>query len=221
MLFGDDQLFSLAKSAKLGQQTLPPVLEQLRTWIHQEFATQVIHIIFDQIEIGPAKGRPRLYIILETDADYNFWKKDLCTVRPDLAGRVQRQFKKLADSSSEPLSTDNLFLALDNFSAECLSRACSAFLKNEAEQIVQDFADVPIWKIDGFSRHLVVFLRTNKEIELHQKGGVCTAITQRCFQAVKKHDEFGYLSDATFRLNFDSKENLDNNYSGSLFYYWR
>lgn len=221
MLFGDDQLFTLARSAKLRQLTLPPILEQLREWIHAQFATQVVYIALDQIKISPTQTRPRLRIILETDADYNAWKKDLFTIRPDISSRVLLHFKQHADSSLEPLSTDNLFLALDNFSDECLSRACKAFLKAEADQVVQEFADVPIWKIDGLSRHLVVFLRTDKEIEQHQKSGVCTAITKRCFQDVKQHDEFGYLSEVTFRLTFDSKENLDNNYCGSMFYYWR
>lgn len=221
MLFGDDHLFSLAKSAKLGQLTLPPMFEQLREWIHAQFATHVVYIALDKIDIGPAQGRPRLRIILETDADYNVWKKDLCTIRPDIESRILSHFKQLADSSIEPVSTDNLFLVLDNLSDECLRRACSEFLKTEADQVVHDFANVPLWKIDGFARHLVAFFTTDKEIELHQKSGICTAISNRCFQAVKKHDEFGYLSDATFRLTFDSKENLDKNYCGSLFYYWR
>lgn len=221
MLFGNDQLFFLVRSAKLGKLALPPVLEQLREWIHQEFGVHVVHIVFDQVEIGPSTGRPRLNVILETDADYNSWKENACTIRPDVSCRVLSQFKKLASASPEPYDTNNLFLTLDNFSAECLGRACNAFLRADANQIVQDFAAIPIWAINGFSRDLVVFLNTNDDIKHNQRNGNCSKISKQCFDAVKRYDEFDYLSDASFRLNFDSKENLDKNYSGSLFYYWR
>ena len=221
MLFGNEQLFSLVRSAKLGHVELPPVLAQLRDWIQDELRVSVVHIVFDQIDIGPCTGRPRLNVILETDTDYDSWKTDVVTIRPDIERRVVAQFTKLAKTEPDTYDTEGVLLTLDNFSDACLGRACSAFLKTDADRMTKNFPAVPIWRIDGFSRYLVVFLKTDKDIRLNTDNGTCATISNRCFDAVKPNDEFGYLSDTSFRLKFDSKENLDKNYNGNLFYYWR
>jgi len=221
MLFCNDQLFSLVRSTKLGQLQLPLVLAQLRDWIHYDFGVSVVHIGFDHIDIGPCTGRPRLNVVLETDSDYDSWKTDVVTIRPDVERRVLSQFVKLAHAKPETYDTDDILLTLDNFADECLGRACAAFLETDSDRITNEFAAVPIWKIDAHSRYLVVFLKTDKEIQLKSNDDTRKKIAIRCFDAVKAFDEFGYLSNDSFRLTFDSKENLDKNYNGSLFNYWR
>lgn len=221
MLFGNDKLFSVARSAKLGKTRLPPVLAQLQAWIQTELHVGVVHIVLDRIDIGPCVGRPRLTVILETDADYKSWKTDAVTIRPEVERRVVSQFTKLAEADSDTVDTGDVLLTLDNFSDECLGRACSAFLKSKAHRIVREFASARIWKIDGFSRLLVVFFETDKEIQVNTDNGTCAKISERCFDGVKRHDEFDYLSESSFRLKFDSKENVDKNFNGNLFYYWR
>jgi hypothetical protein len=221
MLFGNENLFSLVRSAKLGGVELSPVLAELRDWIQRELGVRIVYIVFDHIDIGPCTGRPRLNIILETDLDYDSWKTDVVTIRPDVERRVLSRFAKLAQADAKTFDTDDVLLILDNFSDECLGRACAAFLKSDAGLVIRDFAVIPIWKIDGFSRYLVVFLTKEQDIRLKTDDGTCDRISKRCFDAVKQYDEFDYLSAGTFRLKFDSKENLDKNFNGSLFYYWR
>ncbi len=219
MLFGNPELFAVARSAKLGDCQLHAGLAELREWISSEFDVSVVHIVQDHIELGPAKGRPRLNVILETDEDFDSWKTDAITIRPDVHDKVVRRFERIA-SSHPDLESENVHLILDNFSDECLGSACSAFLKRDAKRITNDFKHT-IWQIDGFSRALVVFLYTDDEITKCTANGTCKQISQRCFDAVKQYDEFDYLTDDSFRLRFDSKENLDDNYRGNLFYYWR
>jgi hypothetical protein len=221
MLFGDNNLFSITRSAKLGNIELPSALAQLRSWICNEFGVGVVHIVFDHVDVGPSAGRPRLNVILETDADYDSWKTDVITIRPEIERRVLSRFRELASTDPNTYDTEGVFLILDNFADECLGRACSKFLKTDADRIANDFSTVPIWKIDGFSRYLVVFLETDKDVRSKTDDGTCAKISRRCFNAVKPYDEFGYLSGDSFRLKFDSKENLDKQYNGSLFYYWR
>lgn len=221
MLYGNDRLFSIVRSAKLGRLQLTPTLAQLRNWIQTELNVSVVHITFDSIDIGPYAGRPRLNVFLETDADYDSWKTDVVTIRPDIEGRVVARFTKLAQADPDATDTTNVLLTVDNFSDECLGRACSVFLKTDADRITNHFSAVPIWKIDGHSRCLVVFLNTDGDMRAKTADGTCDRISKRCFDAVGQYDEFGYLSYVSFHLTFDSKENLDRNYQGNLFYYWR
>jgi hypothetical protein len=137
MLFGDDDLFSIVRSGKLGHIELPPVLAQLRDWICCEFGVKVVHIAFDHVEIGPSAGRPRLNIVLETDSDYDSWKTESATIRPDIELRVLSHFKRLAGIDPKTNDTNGAFLILDNFSDECLGRACSTFLRLDADRIAK------------------------------------------------------------------------------------
>lgn len=219
MLFGDSELFAVARSAKVGECSLHTGLAELRDWISCEFNVSVVHIVLDHIELGPAEGRPRLNVILETDKDFDSWKTDAITIRSDVRDKVVRRFKEIA-SIHPDLESENVHIILDNFSDECLGRACSAFLKRDAKRITNDFKHT-IWQIDGFSRALVVFLYTDDDIKKCTADDTCKRISQQCFNALKPYDEFDYLTANSFRLRFDSKENLDNNYKGNLFYYWR
>ena len=219
MLFGDSELFAVARSAKVGERSLHTGLAELRDWISSEFNVSVVHIVQDRIETGPSEGRPRLNVILETDKDLESWKTDALTIRSDVRDKVVRRFKEIA-SVHPDLESENVHLILNNFSDECLGRACFAFLKHDAKRITNDFKH-RVWRIDGFSRALVVFLHTDDAITQCTANGTCKQLSQQCFDAVKQYDEFGYLTEDSFRLQFDSKENLDKNYQGNLFYYWR
>ena len=222
MLFGNDALFSIARSAKRGIVEMPPVLSRLRDWISAEYGVSVVYVSFDHIDIGPHAGSPRLTLILETDRDDHTWKTDVATTRPDARHSVLARFKEFAAADTETYrSLDRCFLTIDNFADECLVRACSAFLKNDVRRIVNALPKVPIWKIDGFSRQLVVFLETEADVRTITKSGERERLRTLCFDAVKRYDEFGYLSDESFRLAFDSKENLDRAFHGDLFSYWR
>jgi len=226
MLFGNPELFDLARSAKLRKHKLVGGLAELRNWISSEFNVSVVHIVHDAIDIGPHTGRPRLNIILETDNDYHSWKTDVITIRPDVRDKVLRKFASIAKRYPD-LPAENVHLILDNFSDQCLVQACYAILEakagveTDAEQIVNHFNFVPIWQIDGWAREIVVFLHTDEDIQQRTDDGTCQLIADACFKAVKQYDEFNYLSVTTFRLRFDSKQNLDKNYKGNLLNYWR
>ncbi len=120
----------------------------------------MVHIVFGHVECGPSLGRPRLSVILKADADYDSWQTNVVTIRRGIERRVLLQFTRFAQADPKHYDTEGVFLILDNFPDECLGRACSTFLKKDAKRIIKDFASIPIWEIDGFSRDLVVFLKT-------------------------------------------------------------
>lgn len=222
MLFGNRRLFAAARNAKRGKITLPPALARLREWVSDQYSVSVIHIVFDAIEIGPNEGKPRLNLIVETDVDYDTLKKNVTTFRPNVRRRILHAFTRFADDL-EPnrYHTEDVHLILDNFADECLGQACSQFLRSDRKLVIEALPDVPIWDITGLGRCLVAFLRTDEEVRVRQADGTCDRISRSCFQHIKPYDEFGYLTPKSFRLRFDSKENLDRTYKGNLFHYFR
>ena len=41
------------------------------------------------------------------------------------------------------------------------------------------------------------------------------------FEILKAYDEFGYLVEKDFAVNFDSKQNFDDNYESNWYYYYK
>jgi hypothetical protein len=221
MLFGNEKLFAAARAAKLGCLKLPPVLAELRDWITTEFGVSVVYVDYDLVELGPSEGRPRLTVILETDADFDRYKLNVVEIEPSFEEGVLSRFRELAAADPSVHDSTGVFLILDNFSEECLGRAANRFVREDARDVIREFASASIWKIDGYSRDLVVFFPKQADIARNAAQGVSVKISNHCLELVKKYDEFGFLTPASFRLRFDSRENVDKNYHGNMFYYWR
>ena len=102
-----------------------------------------------------------------------------------------------------------------------MGRAASRFRERDSARLVREFAQYHLWKIDGFSKNTVVFYLTDNDVRVNQGSGVSRTITQRCYELVKQYDEFGYLDLETFPIKFDSKENLNKNYHGNMYYYFK
>ena len=102
-----------------------------------------------------------------------------------------------------------------------MGQAASRFRERDKQRVIEEFAQYRIWKIEGFSKETVVFYLTEKDVQDSQTNEGSQRIKQRCYQLVKQYDEFDYFQPNTFPIRFDSKENLDKNYKGSMFYYFR
>jgi hypothetical protein len=221
MLYDDPELPAILRSAKLGLIQPPPILEEFRRWTEAELGVGVLYIRFERLEFGPTIGRPRLRIVLETEEDYKSWHWPDTFIRPDIHQRVYSHFKSLAGAHPSEYDTKGLFLVVNCFMNDCRCLVCSEFLKNDSRSVITAFADVPIWRIDGLGPWLAVFLNTKADIAINEENGTCAEITARCLAEAKKYDEFGYFSEANFRLIFDSKENVDKNFNGHPSNWWR
>ncbi|QDV18440.1 hypothetical protein Pan153_30980 [Gimesia panareensis] len=223
MLFGNPKLYARAREAKLGKASLSGPLEDLRVWVNSRYSINVLDIVYDSIELGPHEGRPRLNLIIETTGDYDQLHKDSLTLKPSIKRSILNRFSRIVSASPSPkqFNTDNVHLITDDFSREAIGRATEQFLRNDSQTIVVNFPDANIWDISGFSGLIVVFYHTEDDIVGNQKNGQSDAIRQSCYEKVKPYDEFRYLTPDKFSLKFDSKQNVDENYKGSMFYYWR
>ncbi len=67
----------------------------------------------------------------------------------------------------------------------------------------------------------MVFFHEDVDIKNNAENGICEMIRNDYYTELKKHDEFNVYNPDNFIVNFDSKENLDKNYSGNLYYYFK
>jgi hypothetical protein len=83
------------------------------------------------------------------------------------------------------------------------------------------FVDSNIWDITGFSSWIVAFYMTVTDLNENIKNGTNENIKDECLRLIKQYDEFDYFNEKTLKLSFDSKQNLDENYQGNSFFYFR
>jgi len=223
MLFGEPQLYARAREAKLGRSSLSGPLEELRDWVNARYSINVLDVVYDSIELGPQKGRPRLNLIIETTRDYEQLHKDIFTLKPNIKRSILNRFSRIvsASSSGAQFSTDDMHLITDDFSREAMGQAAEQFLRNDGKAVIAKFPDANLWDISGHSTLIVVFYHKEDDIARNQKNGKSDAIREECYNGLKPYDEFDYFTPDNFSIKFDSKQNVDENYEGSMFYYWR
>jgi hypothetical protein len=76
-----------------------------------------------------------------------------------------------------------------------------------------------VWRIYSNGYSVVVFYRTDAQKAINEENGISDAIRKEYFSAVKKVDELDFYKEEY--ITFDSKENLDKNYEGNLFWYFK
>ena len=223
MLFGNKRLYEQTRKMKLGKRKLPHPLDELRRWVNEKYSINVLNVVFDRIDIGPAEGRPRLNLIVDTADDYLRMHKDSFTPKSNYKKSILKKFSDIIEESGlgEEYDTRDVHLIFNDFSDEAMRQASTQLLENDKEAIISKFAQFNIWDIFGFSKSIVVFYLMEKDLKENEGNGSNDLIKQECYQVVKRYDEFDCFQLDSFPITFDSKENLDNNYEGSLFYYFR
>jgi hypothetical protein len=223
MLYGEPQLYAGAREAKLGRSSLSGPLDELRDWVNARYSINVLDVVYDSIKLGPHKSRPRLNLIIETTRDFEQLHKDIFTLKPNIKSSILNRFSRIVSASSESaqFNTNDVHLITDDFSREAMGQAAEQFLRNDGQAVLTKFPDAHIWDISGHSTHIVVFYLKEDDIARNQNNGSSDAIRQECYDGVKLYDEFDYFTPDNFSIKFDSKQNVDENYEGSMFYYWR
>ena len=134
--------------------------------------------------------------------------------------RHSRELSRLSAAGSEYDATD-VHLICDDFSDESMSRAAASFRDKHGRYIAAEFSDCNVWEVDGFSKDTVVFYLTERDVRDNQKNGNSDRTKRRCYDLATPYDEYDYFESESFPVRFDSKQNVDKNYAGRLFYYFR
>jgi hypothetical protein len=219
MLFGEKELYKQTCALKRGELKLPPALDGLRARLEQRLGIHVVNVVYDKIEIGPAKGKPRLNVIVETQTDLKRIKNTPFDFKPEACEAILDEFQTTAGVAG--WDSDKPHLISDDFSNEAMNQAVLKFLRKDRKRVTKQYASDRLWDITGMSKDIVVFFMDEAAKVVATSNGVAERIKQSCYGAVKTYDEFNYVTPENFALVLDSKENLDKKYQGNLFYYFR
>jgi len=107
------------------------------------------------------------------------------------------------------------------FSTDYLSLIINSKVKKQViENILSKHEkEANIWKIYTSGFGFYVFYQTDKDLIANQENGINENVKKMILLSIKELDEFDFYKEDY--IVFDSKENLDKNYSGNLYYYLR
>ena len=114
---------------------------------------------------------------------------------------------------------EDLFVIYNDFSEEAKTEANWKARPEVEAQIVGKYP--AIWKVLTPFSNLIVFYYSDADIVANEAAGLSTAIADAYFSILRRYDVLGYFTRENINIKFDSKENVDANYEGNLFYYSR
>jgi len=219
----DKKTYIETRRLKLGEKVLPEHFKVLQAWINSHYEINALNIVFDKIDIGPHKGSPRLNVIIDKESDYQkMFRKPFVPIEKHTKAIAKRFVKIIKDSGFErKYDLDNILVIYSDYSYDSMSKVCELFIQNDKKNIMSKFVDSNIWDITGFSSWIVAFYMTVTDLNENIKNGTNENIKDECLRLIKQYDEFDYFNEKTLKLTFDSKQNLDENYQGNSFFYFR
>ncbi|MCR5862265.1 hypothetical protein LRS05_08950 [Flavobacterium sp. J372] len=101
-----------------------------------------------------------------------------------------------------------------------MTEAGNKVTKQEIDNLKQSLRDNNLWEISRMGAQVTFFLYTEEQVKQYEKSTVRKEWKNKYFDLLDPYNEFGYLSRDTFEINIDSKENFDNNFQSTWYYYY-
>ena len=205
-----------------GKKSLSPMYAELKRWLYDEFQITAYNFEFREMNWNHAPGKYRLFILLSSRNDYDAMF-DGCNYSAEKQALIAKKIYQLALQYQLPdiENYQNVFVAYCNFSEEIRSDYNGKAYLLLKERLKEKYMRYSVWDIFALFSALTVFYQTDSDVGLNQANGVSTQIKNEYYETLHRLDEFHVFSYDTLNVTFDSKENLDNNYEGNLYYYFK
>ncbi len=169
----------------------------------------------------PSLPVPRLQVILEHYDEaqkfhdgYNFDKTKQQAIASQFLEIINRRPDHRYDA-------DGLFVVFSAFAPLARQEADSQLSEQEIEALKQRIGNPDLWKISRSFGYVTFLFYTDAQAEEYATKGQKEEYARMYFEILKPYDEFDYLSEDDFAVNFDSKQNFDENYESNWYYYYK
>jgi len=245
MIWIDKKAFEDTYSILKNEKYLEPVYANLKQFIQETFGITVFNIILQPIKTGHFNKK------IKNSYLYSYKYKLICYVgsyaeREMMQNRIDIQLanfhnahKMVNDQNKQKVILDKFFeLSLKHnytvkvkkdliwvdyfpwFPTEYMSLIVSKVQKHVTKDVLSKYKkESNIWKIYTSGFGFYIFYDTEKDKLTNQQNGITDSINKMIFSSIKEVDEFNFYKEDY--ITFDSKENLDKNYQGNLYYYFR
>ena len=228
-----DLEYQAAKRIKKGLQTIDPRSAPLAAWISEEYGISVLNI---QKDFMTHNKKLRLLICVDSSVDQAVFIKGEHRWEGFDAAKQAQVADKYIELAAKQKAVINLqfwsffsrmpdsrdiFVAFSCFEESALMEANESIPQERLVDLETMFKDDRIWLISRCFSSTTLFVFTDAQKEALKDEAVFKSIEKRYLELLREYDEFGYWEKGIFGLGIDSKQNLDENYQGNWFYYYK
>jgi hypothetical protein len=216
MVSSGDIEYIETKKIKKGITKLDPSFTRLSDWIFDKYGVRPLNCYYD---ILTHNKRPRLQIIFEFYRDLKLFKADN-GIFPNSTRQeeIKEIFSTMFDGQKEYL-TDNLYVIFSAFEPIAKEEANGKIATRDLEDLKLRLNIPELWEIKRNFSTGIFFFYTNDQVKNYDSEK--EKLKKEYFKLIKTCDEFGYLNESGFSIDFDSKENFDKIYQSNWFYYFK
>jgi hypothetical protein len=216
MLFLDDDIYLETKKIALGESEKGPMLKELSDWFMNTYTVKVLNIQFSYLIHAK---RFRLLVIIENSKDFQKMYVGFLVPKEGYQAQIELEFRELVQKYkfTDETKLENLFVIFDDFEEEAKTDANWKASK-EVETFLKSKYPV-VWYVNTEFSGSVVFYYSDADIMVNETNGISSMITNDYYPILKKYDDLNYFTRDNISLKFDSKENVDKNFEGNMFYY--
>lgn len=215
MVESSEMLYTDTKLYKQGKKKLSLNDQKLATWINERFNVNVINILLDKIN----DNTPRLNIIFEYQYEEN-QMLDEHNLNFDInyQKEISERFVQISGSHK---SAEYIFVCYHSFSPIAIEEANQRIPTDKIIYLKDKYLKYNVWEIYRVFGSVTIFFNTDNQVIENKESEINKQIRIDYFNLIKEYDEFDYITIETLDVSFDSKQNLDKNYEGSFFYFFR
>ena len=215
----EKNVFEATKKIILGEAERHPFLIDLSDWLMSTYSIKILNAQFGETP-------DRFFIVIESTEDYqkmlihpfdSFRQKNNPEQETVIINKIKELGRKYNYASESRLR--DIFIKYNDFSLEAKADVNARAIEEARSSITSKYPTV--WHVDIAFYESVVFYYSDIDIAMNMENGLSEAIEENYFLILKKYDEINFVTKHNLNLKVDSKENVDKNFQGNLFYYFR
>lgn len=207
-----DSEYQQTKSILLGQERMSQEYAQLANYIQECFSVQIINVTCLKKE-----DLINLTLWFKYEKEVNSLYKDRFVVDSRKRDRILKQFKHIAN---EVCKSNSICISYQAFETLAKEEANNSITQLEILDLKEKLHCNDLWKISRCLANVVFFLYKDEQVRQYNEGGFIDIWSEMYLDLLNRYDEFGFFTKENFRIKLDSKENFDNNFKSSWYYYY-
>ncbi|WP_405291984.1 hypothetical protein [Algibacter sp. Ld11] len=234
MVTSSDKEYKLAKLIKQGIKEIDSDFVQLAQWISKKYEVNVLNITH---KIMNHDNRIRIGIVVEFKADENKFKESderwanyNEKIQNEIAEKYLNICKILELSDGKSLlgitkkkkpKLNDIFVSTSAFEPIAKEEANGLIPKVRFDELLIELKNKKVWTLSRCFGSTTLFVLKDEQKSEIGKSDFLKELENRYFELLKEYDEFNYWKRDKFKIGIDSKQNFDENYESSWFYYYR
>ena len=219
MIMPSERDYKQTKKIKLGEKSIKREFKELAEWIDQTYQVHTLNIIYYTIDKGKRYG---LNVCVEFKSDKRKLHGRCCNADSEKQRVIAEKFKQtlIGKPYESSYQTENIWVVYSAFEEVAKIEAMESIPEGKIEELKKSIHCPDLWEIKRCGASVTFFLFTDDQLKKYEKSDVRKEWAKRFFDILEPYNEFGYFKRSKYPFFMDSKENFDNNYRSSWFYYF-